>query len=257
VADTIAVNRAFYEPYYAQLWKVRLQYDPVSKRNLALRALRRWRPPPPPLRILDIGFGSGLLLFAFAPAHALYGVELARSAVAAAGARARRLGVKTFAFHPYDGRGPLPFPDAFFDLVLCSHVLEHVPDDGLLLAETLRLLRPGGAALLNVPLNEGRVPDPHHVRRYTEATFRDRVAKAGLRILRAEPADRIWNLFGWIFERRLHKRVGPAGFLLSAAVNLYFALIPDPVAEALDRLFDGALPARQLVVVARKGDAPE
>ena len=47
----------------------------------------------------------------------------------------------------------LPFADNSFDYVYCSHVLEHVPDDGRALAELLRILRPGGIALLCVPHN--------------------------------------------------------------------------------------------------------
>lgn len=56
----------------------------------------------------------------------------------------------------------LPFDDAMFDLVLCSHVLEHVPDDRTALAEIRRVLKPGGEALLMHPIDYRRetVEDP-------------------------------------------------------------------------------------------------
>lgn len=47
----------------------------------------------------------------------------------------------------------LPFPDNTFDLILCNHVLEHIPDDRQAMRELLRVLRPGGAAMLLVPQN--------------------------------------------------------------------------------------------------------
>ena len=47
----------------------------------------------------------------------------------------------------------LPFPDASFDAVLCSHVLEHVGDDRAAMAEIARVLRPAGWALVLVPLD--------------------------------------------------------------------------------------------------------
>lgn len=47
----------------------------------------------------------------------------------------------------------LPFADAHFDTVVCSHVLEHVPDDRAAVREIYRVLRPGGVALIQTPVN--------------------------------------------------------------------------------------------------------
>jgi SAM-dependent methyltransferase len=45
----------------------------------------------------------------------------------------------------------LPWEDDYFDLVLCNHVLEHVPDDRRAMQELYRTMRPGGVALVQVP----------------------------------------------------------------------------------------------------------
>ena len=45
----------------------------------------------------------------------------------------------------------LPFPDATFDRVLCSEVLEHVPDPGQAALELVRVLKPGGLFAASVP----------------------------------------------------------------------------------------------------------
>jgi SAM-dependent methyltransferase len=45
-----------------------------------------------------------------------------------------------------------PFADQSFDVVVCSHVMEHIPDDRKAMAEVLRILKPGGHALLLTPL---------------------------------------------------------------------------------------------------------
>src|SRR4029077_19609519 len=45
----------------------------------------------------------------------------------------------------------LPFPDATFDAVLLSEILEHVDRDADALREVRRVLKPGGLALITVP----------------------------------------------------------------------------------------------------------
>jgi SAM-dependent methyltransferase len=47
----------------------------------------------------------------------------------------------------------LPFPDDSFDVLLCSHVLEHVVDDRKAMRELYRVLRPSGWALVLVPID--------------------------------------------------------------------------------------------------------
>jgi len=46
----------------------------------------------------------------------------------------------------------IQYPDASFDVIFCSHVLEHVPEDRKAMRELRRVLRPGGWALLEVPV---------------------------------------------------------------------------------------------------------
>ncbi|UCH23870.1 MAG: class I SAM-dependent methyltransferase [Deltaproteobacteria bacterium] len=45
----------------------------------------------------------------------------------------------------------LPFKDDFFDLVICSEVLEHIPEDQLAVREIMRVLKPGNTLVVSVP----------------------------------------------------------------------------------------------------------
>lgn len=56
----------------------------------------------------------------------------------------------------------IPVPDASFDVVLCTEVLEHVPEPSAALKEIARVLRPGGRAFLTVPLGSGLHQLPYH-----------------------------------------------------------------------------------------------
>ena len=46
----------------------------------------------------------------------------------------------------------MQFPSNYFDCVICYHVLEHIPDDQKAMEEIFRVLKPGGWAILQVPI---------------------------------------------------------------------------------------------------------
>ena len=51
----------------------------------------------------------------------------------------------------------IPFDDNTFDLIMCTHVLEHIPDDKKAMSELYRVLKPNeGVALLTVPIDSSR-----------------------------------------------------------------------------------------------------
>jgi len=88
----------------------------------------------------------------------------------------------------------IQFPENEFDIIYCSHVLEHVPDDRKAMWEFFRVLKPGGWALLLVPITESvtfedpSITDPEerrrvfgqfdHVRSYGP-DYADRLREAG------------------------------------------------------------------------------
>ena len=87
-----------------------------------------------------------------------------------------------------------------FTFFICSHVLEHVPDDGKAIRELYRVLKPGGSGILMVPIilsidqidedpevrNEGerwrRFGQFDHVRLYSKSGFLQRVRAAGFAV---------------------------------------------------------------------------
>lgn len=78
----------------------------------------------------------------------------------------------------------LPFPDASFDLVLATDIIEHVDDDVLALDEMRRVLKPDGRVLVTVPafpILWGLQDEiGHHKRRYRMAELVTRIGQADL-----------------------------------------------------------------------------
>lgn len=50
----------------------------------------------------------------------------------------------------------LPFEDNSFDMVLCNHVLEHIPNDKKAMEELYRILKPGGMGIFQIPQDVSR-----------------------------------------------------------------------------------------------------
>ena len=102
----------------------------------------------------------------------------------------------------------LPFANDHFDLILCSHVLEHVPEDLLAMRELHRVLKPGGMGILMVPVALGNaateedlsITDPQertrrygqfdHVRLYGR-DYVQRLQEAGFTVTEDAMAERI------------------------------------------------------------------
>ena len=50
----------------------------------------------------------------------------------------------------------LPFDDNSYDIILCNHVLEHIPDDKLAMSELYRVMKPGGWGIFQIPQDLSR-----------------------------------------------------------------------------------------------------
>lgn len=93
----------------------------------------------------------------------------------------------------------MALPDASYEALIAHHVLEHIDDDRQAMREIFRLLKPGGFALLSVPINASRQETYENPaiatralryvhfggedhKRYYGLDFADRLAKAGFSV---------------------------------------------------------------------------
>jgi SAM-dependent methyltransferase len=89
------------------------------------------------------------------------------------------------AYAPIDYRCDLtaiPVPDSTYDLVLCTQVMEHVPDPLAVLREFHRVLKPGGQAWLTAPLFFAEHEKPFDFHRFTQFAWRRMARETGFTI---------------------------------------------------------------------------
>jgi ubiquinone/menaquinone biosynthesis C-methylase UbiE len=245
-------NVDFYADYYDKpWWWFRLRYDTQVKRKTVLWLLRSAGISRRQKRVLEIGFGSGEVLFSFDRSCKIAGAEIAQSAVTRAAVRARQLGFCRAEF-ALAQTNSLRFPDGSFDLVIASHVLEHVVEEELLLSEIHRVLSRTGAAVILVPINE-RYADPKHVRSYDESLLATSLTNAGLVPKVVVKNEFLYHLVDKFYSENYKERWGIAGTLLAGLFNVPAALIPFPLLRCIDGIATAVgLPPRQCGIVAFK-----
>ncbi len=103
----------------------------------------------------------------------------------------------------------LPFPDASFDKIVCSEVLEHIPDYKQAVAEIDRILKPGGTLAISVPrffpewvcwkLSDDYHNEPGgHVRIFQESELKDAIEKRGLSFFHRHFAHGLHSPYWWL-----------------------------------------------------------
>jgi SAM-dependent methyltransferase len=184
-------------------------------------------------KILDIGCGSGRHTCAAYQCRNVtaIGVDLDFDDLRAARSRLQlqdRLGEHgggTWALSAADVLS-LPFKDDYFDLVICSEVLEHILPHHEAIQEIVRVLRPGRDLVVSVPRYwpericwllspEYASSSGGHVRIFRQEQLMSDLTSAGLRIWARHFAHSLHAPFWW-----LKCLVGPARED-SSAVNLY------------------------------------
>ncbi|HVM01432.1 MAG TPA: class I SAM-dependent methyltransferase [Acidimicrobiales bacterium] len=99
-------------------------------------------------RMLDVGFGgAGAMLAAARAGWDVEGVEVSEPAVK----NADRLGLRAV----HGAVEEVGYPEGHFDVVICSEVLEHVPNPRGMAEEIARILRPGGLLWATTPHGRG------------------------------------------------------------------------------------------------------
>lgn len=164
--------------------------------------------------LLDIATGGGHVAKTFAPHVSRVIVsDLTPQILAHAETFLRESGIENFEILLADAED-LPLPDASVDLVTCRIAPHHFPNPDRFVAESTRVLRPGGRFVLidsTVEAGESGVffnqfeelRDPSHVRSLTITEWLDLIAGAGLTISITETFSKRHDFLDWTSRSRM------------------------------------------------------
>jgi ubiquinone/menaquinone biosynthesis C-methylase UbiE len=160
---------------------------------------------------------------------------------------------------------PIPLPDNFADLVVCTEVLEHVPSPQGLCAEMLRIVKPGGKLVISVPddrseqlIKEVAAPsyfeEPNHIRIFSRDSFTRLILESGMEIERTEATGAFWSmffLFKWATALPGESLIDDVHPVTQAWAETWHELLKLPDSDSIVRAMNDALPKSQFII-ARK-----
>ncbi|MEM7358548.1 MAG: class I SAM-dependent methyltransferase [Pseudomonadota bacterium] len=258
-ASALEENKKFYTDLYekrsfwAHLLHMRISFDQQSKAklnksNLApflepLKAKLGDREPT----VLDYGSGWGATLAKMPRDFKLYCYDLSELAMQGVSRSLRALGLDVRPAK-IDEQAHIIEPKVV-DLIICSHVLEHVADDDALLEVFYQALSEGGLLLLNLPINEVW-EDPKHLRKYSQEITRVLLEQHNFEVSQVTEADR-WT--GYLLQMEfLSGEVSVLRRFYLRGLRGALAILPLWLVEMSERVFIGSRNCQQLVVVAKK-----
>ena len=131
----------------------------------------------------------------------------------------------------------IPVPDGSFDVVLCTEVLEHVPDPLSTIRELVRVLAPGGTLLITAPLGSGIHQEPHHYYGgFSPYFFRRVFGELGVEPVAIKP---LGGLLKHVAQEvaRAGRTLAGSGELNAEAEHIVNQWLPQRLAELDDRYF--------------------
>ena len=156
----------------------------------------------PPAKVLDFGCGPGVIASAVARlSYDVLGIDGSVGMVQKSNADATAAGLNNLRFELMEA-GSAKFSSCSFDVIICSSVLEYLPEDMAVLGHLVDALKLGGSLLVSIPnawsligmtertvrcmrrlcrLNIGRHYE-YSLRHYSPARFGDQLSLLGLEI---------------------------------------------------------------------------
>lgn len=212
--------------------------SPDFIRRVEWRKILEWLDPKEGEKILDIACGGGELSLKIAEKGSkVCGIDMSEDAIKSARRLAER--ERILCEFKVGSAEDLPYPDEYFDKVVCSSSLEHFKDDIKPLKEMHRVLKPNGSVVLTTdsftyPISD-ELKEKHRkkfyvVNYYTSETLKKRFEISGFKMNRSKYLLCSW-LTSFFFNHLTIKRRWPVISWMMVSVIAY------PLCSMSDKLF--------------------
>lgn len=156
--------------------------------------------------VVDVGCGDGAIVaFCARQGAEVYCIDRDPAGLATTEAKVKASPARAYHIMLSDC-DPIPVDDDTGDLVICTEVLEHVPDPHKFMQELVRVARPGAQLLITVPEARSEkfvaatappeyFQEPNHIRLFSAEDFRELVLGAGLEVEAQQFRGCFWSMY--------------------------------------------------------------
>ncbi len=246
---------AFYRRFRRLRWLFR--YDCRYRLLVMEELFQRHGIPFERVKVFELGFGTGDLLLRFDTTCTVHGCELSEDAIEIVRKEAKALCHGDVKLVRSANDGGAVFPSTGYDIVIASHVLEHVPDDAGVLTQLAEHTREDGWGLFFVPLERPHRRHRHHARTYSRAGFCRLCESCGWSVIEAESNMR-FDSFSENFLSLLEQHLPALAPVMEGVRNASFSLLSPGLLRASEMLFERIHKRpRQLAVLATRRQKAE
>ncbi len=168
--------------------------------------------------LLDIGCGNRPYAFLFTTATQYVGIDLPAQDMTQRESDVWASGLQ------------LPFASERFDIVLCTQVLEHVPQPWRLIQEAFRVLKAGGGFILTAPQTWGLHEEPRDYYRFTRYGLQYLLESAGFEVKWLEARGGVFRMIGqtllsFLYIHNQVRQLTPWLKSMNTMLNTFFAYL--------------------------------
>lgn len=121
----------------------------------------------------------------------------------------------------YDGK-KLPFDSMYFDSIICTEVLEHVPNTKEIMRELYRVLKPGGRAIFTIPFVWNEHEIPYDFYRFTQFGIAKKLEEAGFIIVENKKTTCTVHTITQLVSNAMHLTLFTRNLYINIIINFLF-----------------------------------
>lgn len=243
--DIGEINQEKYEKLYSLQINTNTIYDFVLRRKLLKRIFKKIGFVPSNKDVLDIGFGFAYLFTLFKQTNKITGVELSSKAIEMAQRKLEKKGYKKINLIRHDLNKGLKLKGKY-DIIICSHVLEHIKNAKKLLQDIKKITATNGLLIILLPLNE------LYQQNFHERKFNKKILKMlSFKTLFEEDASESIAFVEWIDSNKLRN---PVYYFIARTIHIILSLLPLQIILIVERIMKktGSKPKQKVLILKRE-----